>query len=116
MAKTGAALGADLYRLHVMAKDNLPAVAAEYRAAAGSVAQTDSGLGAFTRSTPFNGPQGVARGAWVELRDTIERILKETDDNLMDTAEALTLAVEAYSASDYEAKRVLDDLRGRATN
>jgi hypothetical protein len=101
-------LGADLYKLDVMATRNLPGVAGEYATAAA----TDGGLtGAFSRDSVFGGAQGPAYGPWTELSDTVKKFLGDTDYYLTETAHALKLAVQAYAETDCAASDELKRLR-----
>jgi len=111
MPDKGVDLGADLYKLEIMATRNLPDVAAEYSTAAAHVGATDGGGGAFSRDPIFGGTQGPAYVPWTELRDTVKKFLSDTDYNLTETAHALQLAVQAYAETDSAASHELDRLR-----
>lgn len=112
MGTHGADLGADLYKLLVVAKDNLPSVAAEYHEAASKLNAVLSNLdGVMRRPDRFGDSLGPVHAAWVELQGDLATFLTETDTNLTDTAEALNQAVEQYAATDHGAKVELDRLR-----
>lgn len=101
MPDTGAALGVDLYDLYTMATRNLPDVAQQYMAALAQVDATDEGLAAaFNRPGQFGGAHGSALVPWLEFRETIRKILRDTTVNLEETAQVLLLAVDAYSDTD----------------
>jgi hypothetical protein len=112
MPDSGADLGFELFELYRAGKQNLPNVAAEYHSAALSVASALSqASSAFTRPAQFGGAQGPAYGEWSELQQTIEKVLYETEDNMLDTGAALILAANTLAASDTDAKTALDKLK-----
>jgi ABC-type transporter Mla subunit MlaD len=112
MAETGKALAADLYKLHVVAKDSLPPVAAEYQAAKNKVDESLLGASdAMRRPDLFGGSHGPVHAAWSALAETLSRFLDETRGSLDDTGRALELAVSRYAETDREAAEELDRLR-----
>ncbi len=106
----GKELGADLFRIDLVGREDLPTVAGEYRYAvenidhAGVVGPTVMGRPAFF------GADRVS-SAWADLRGTLEKILRESEGALEDTGRALMLAVAQYSAADQEAAAELARLR-----
>jgi hypothetical protein len=114
MPNSGTELGADLYELWRAGTDNLPSVAAVYRAASGHVAGTDSGLPyAFMRPDRFGGgTYGPVYAPWRGLRDELEKILSDTATSLELTGEALRLAAAEYARTDSAAADELNRLRG----
>jgi uncharacterized protein YukE len=113
MGDQGAALGADLYKLLVVAKDNLPSIAAEYREAASKLRAVLSSLdGVMRRPELFGGGSlGPVHSAWVALHADAAELLADTESSLTDTGEALNQAVNQYAATDHAAKAELDRLR-----
>lgn len=112
MADAGKELAADLYKLLVVAKDDLPSVAAEYQVAKDHVdASLVGAANAMHRPAFFGGGQNPVYGAWVVLAETLSHLLGETRDSLDDTARALELAVSRYAEADTEAATELDRLR-----
>ena len=112
MADTGKELGADLYRLLVVAKNCLPSVAGEVHEAKARVDKSAAAVGdAMKRPDFFGGAQGPVHGAWVALHQSLSRFLADTEDSLDDTGRALELAVSRYAESDRAAADELARLR-----
>lgn len=112
MPDSGADLGFDLFELYRAGKQNLPNVAAEYGAAASSVKAAGSqAADAFSRPEQFGGARGPAYAEWSELQKIIEKLLYETEDNMIDTGQALILAANTLAATDQAAKDNLDKLK-----
>ncbi|SDC42459.1 hypothetical protein [Actinokineospora iranica] len=113
MGEHGEEFGADLYKLLVVAKDNLPSVAAEYREAASKLGAVLSNLdGVLRRPDLFGGGSlGPVHAAWVALHADAAKFLSDTESSLTDTGEALAQAVNQYAETDHAAKVELDRLR-----
>jgi hypothetical protein len=105
MSDHGADLGVDLYKLRVVAKDDLPSVSAIYGDAVAKYGLARSALdGAMTRPDHFGGGTlGPVHGAWVDLHDAAAKIMKDTKTNLDETAAALAEAADLYAATDQAA-------------
>ena len=68
MPDHGADLGVDLYKLLVVAKDDLPSVSAIYGDAVAKYGHARSGLdGVMARPDHFGGDPGPVHAAWVAL-------------------------------------------------
>lgn len=112
MPDHGADLGVDLYKLLVVAKDDLPSVSAIYGDAVAKYGQARFGLdAAMGRPDHFGGDPGPVHAAWVDLYTAAEKFMKDTQVNLDDTATALVKAVDAYQAMDRGAAEELRRLR-----
>ncbi|MGH3715927.1 MAG: hypothetical protein ACRDT4_21070 [Micromonosporaceae bacterium] len=92
----------DMRELLVVAREKLPDVAGKYLAANRDVADTGYA------SNPWPGSR--VHTYWSDLRDEFQKILGRTADNVADTAAALERVVEAWSATDEEAARILRGL------
>jgi hypothetical protein len=100
----GVDLGVDLYKLLVVAKDDLPSVSAIYGDAVAAYNRARSGLdAAMQRPDHFGASPGPVHDAWTQLFDTAVKFLSDTHTNLDATAAALTKAVDMYAATDKEA-------------
>lgn len=101
----GVRLGADLYALWCAGRDNLPTVAEVYSRAGNALDDAAVGIpGAFRRTGDIAGaPYGPAYQPWLQLRDALAQICRDTADNLEMTADALCLATVEYARTDYEA-------------
>lgn len=111
MPDHGKDLGADLYQILTVAKDDLPSIAAIYHECKGKVDATSGVDGAMRRPDFFGGSLGPVHDAWVSVRDLLDRFLGDTSTNLEDTGHALELAVKAYAGTDADASAELDRLR-----
>jgi uncharacterized protein YukE len=112
MPDQGADLGFDLYKLLVVAKNDLPSVAAIYddatarfRMIGGSVADT------MRRPDHFNGTLGPVYTSWVSLHDTVASMLSSTESSLNDTSKVLADAANRYAETDSAAAKRFADLR-----
>jgi hypothetical protein len=120
MPDHGADLAVDLYRMLVVAKDDLPSVSAVYGDVIAKYGQARSGLdGAMTRPDHFGGGAlGPVHAAWIELHSAAAKFMTDSQSSLNDTAAALAKAVEMYSANDRAAADQLHKLiaeRGEPT-
>lgn len=100
---SGEALGAELYKLVVVAQEYLPDIAQVYADSGDKVSEveaTQGGAQAFSGETDFG-------STWITLRQLYGHILWETERNINDAASALTGCVNEYSASDGEAADTL---------
>ncbi|WP_213453862.1 hypothetical protein [Rhizomonospora bruguierae] len=111
MGKTGEALAADLYRLLVVARNDLPSVADAYHECAKHSGSAGTGAAAaMTRPVYFGGRLGPVHDAWVDLHEKVHRHLAVTGENLDDAAAALELAARQYHDTDATAGQKLDAL------
>ena len=117
MGKTGEALAADLYKLLVVARNDLPSVADAYHDCAKHSGSAGSGVAtAMTRPAYFGGTLGPVHDAWVNLHDKVHKYLADTGRNLDDTGAALELAANQYHDTDTEAGKALDGLLSQNGN
>jgi len=109
----GEALGADLYKLLIVGKQDLPSIAEIYHEGVGDVdAAGGQASAAMSRPAYFGGGAGgPVQSSWTALQQTVQSLLKETASNLDDTGHALVLAVNAYAATDGAAADRLAALR-----
>jgi hypothetical protein len=112
MPDHGVDLGVDLYKLLIVAKDDLPSVSAVYGDVAGKYGRARSGLdAAMTRPEHFGGGAlGPVHGAWTELYEVAVKFMKDTETNLDETAAALAKAVTLYEENDRAAADQLNRL------
>jgi hypothetical protein len=96
-------IGADLYKLHLMATRNLPDVAAQYDAAASSVEDVGHAGGVFQRAPQFGGPYGPAYQPWSELQGVVRQYLADSAGYLRDSAQSLQDAVRLLANADQDA-------------
>ncbi|MEV6640832.1 type VII secretion target [Amycolatopsis sp. NPDC051371] len=120
MPDHGVDLAVDLYRMLVVAKDDLPSVSAVYGDVVAKYGLARSGLdGAMARPDHFGGGAlGPVHAAWVELHGIAAKFMTDTQANLNDTAAALAKAVEMYATTDRTAADQLHKLiaeRGEPT-
>jgi ABC-type transporter Mla subunit MlaD len=112
MPDHGADLGVDLYKLLVVAKDDLPSVATIYadadtkfRTIANSVTDV------MRRPDHFGDTLGPVYTSWVSLHDTVASVLSKTESSLSDTAKVLADAANRYAETDRAAAKRFNDLR-----
>jgi ABC-type transporter Mla subunit MlaD len=112
MPDHGSDLGVDLYKLLVVARDDLPSVAAIYadadtkfRTAANSIAAV------MRRPDHFGDTLGPVYSTWVSLHDTVASVLSRTESSLGDTAKVLADAANRYAETDQAAAKRFDNLR-----
>jgi hypothetical protein len=112
MPDRGVDLGADLYKLLVVAKDDLPSVSAIYGDVVAEYGRARSALdGAMTRPDHFGGGAlGPVYAAWSDLHGAAAKFMTDTQSNLEETAAALAKAVDMYKESDQGAAGQLDRL------
>jgi len=111
VGKTPDEFAFDLYKLLVVAKDDLPSVAHIYHDCTANSASALAGVdAAMTRPAYFGGSLGPVHDSWVALHDAVQKILEDTGINLDDTATALDQAARQYEATDTAAAKALRDL------
>jgi hypothetical protein len=88
MPDHGVDLAVDLYRMLVVAKDDLPSVSTVYGDVIAKYGQARSGLdGAMTRPDHFGGGAlGPVHAAWIELHGAAVKFMTDTQTSLNDTA------------------------------
>lgn len=113
MVHHGKEFGVDLYELEKVAKEDFPAVSADYGDAIGDCDRVRGGVDqAMRRPEHFGGdPLGPVYQAYLDLHDAMEGLLKETRTNLDLTATALGQATRLYAETDRSAS---DELNRRA--
>ena len=111
MPDQGADLGVDLYKLQVVAKNDLPSVAAIY-AESGSQfsAVANSVDGVMRRPAYFGDTLGPVHSAWTALRDAVASMLATTASSLGDTASVLADCAQRYADTDHAAAQEFDKL------
>ncbi|MFL6126062.1 type VII secretion target [Actinophytocola sp.] len=102
MPDHGVDLGVDLYRLYVVAKDDLPSVAAVYGDVVGKYQGARNGVDkAMTRPDHFGGgSQGPVHEAWTALHEAALKVMQDTQRNLGETATSLASAADLYAEKD----------------
>jgi excreted virulence factor EspC (type VII ESX diderm) len=102
MPDHGVDLGVDLYRLYVVAKDDLPSVAAVYGDVLGKYDRARNGVAkAMTRPDHFGGGTlGPVHDAWTNLYGAAQKIMRDTQRNLEETATSLAEAANLYAEKD----------------
>lgn len=109
----GRELGAELFQIDQVGRQDLPAVAAEYRYAAEKLDRAGA-AGSTVMSRPaFFGADRVSE-AWAGLCGALGKILKENEDALEDAGRALVMAADRYAAADREAAEELARLRAES--
>ena len=96
-------IGADLYKLHLMATQNLPDVAAQYEAAAFSVEDVGHASSVFLRSAEFGGTFGPVQQPWSELQGIVRQYLADSANYLRESATSLCDAVRILADADHAA-------------
>lgn len=100
---SGDALGAELYKLVVVAQKYLPGIGEVYADNGDQVSEVEAiqgGARAFSGKTDFG-------SNWITLRGLYGNIMWETERNINDAASALQACVDDYSATDDEAAETL---------
>ncbi|WP_328607308.1 hypothetical protein OG943_46815 [Amycolatopsis sp. NBC_00345] len=113
MVHQGKEFGVDLYELEKVAKVDFPVVSADYGDAIGSCDRVRGDIAqAMQRPEQFGGDGlGPVYQAYLDLHDAVTGFLKETKNNLDDTATALDKAARYYAGTDHAAS---DELNRRA--
>lgn len=111
MPDHGADLGVDLYKLLVVAKNDLPSVAVTYTEASTQLSATASSAdGVMRRPEYFGDAFGPVHSAWVTLHDVAASIMATTASNLTDTASVLADCARRYADTDHAAAQTFDNL------
>jgi len=100
---SGSRFGVDLYHLYYAGRQRLPHIADLYATMTEQVHRTQSYSRAeFTRP---NGGLHPAHALWMELRDELQEILRQSAINFWDTGVALVQTANDYARTDEEAAR-----------
>jgi hypothetical protein len=111
MPDHGADLGVDLYKLDVVAKNDLPSVAGVYTDATAKFKSIANSLDAtMKRPDYFGDTLGPVHTAWVTLHDAAGSVLDRTGSSLDDTAKVLSDAVGRYADTDQAAAKTFNDM------
>lgn len=103
MTSSGRELGADIYELWRAGHENLPNVAAQFSDSASTLAAYSYGYKFYRSGSLGAGGMYGAYDAWNSLAGTLDGIMRETADNIVDTGNALVLAADMYAATDADA-------------
>lgn len=118
--------GGDLYRLWRVSEVLLPRIADTYydanRLIGGAAAGNDEG--GFASNTPVHSSTSATfsptSGAWADVRDQLQEALAELGTTILDAADGVRSAREAYEASDaraaQELRQYLDDPRSHPSD
>lgn len=114
MAHSGKDLGVDLYDLKQVAKSDLPTVFDVYGDAMSKESNANNAMEGIPKLPgQFTGDHGSVSENYATLHGGVAKVLKETRDNLHDTARALDEAADLYAETDQgaarELKRLTDD-------
>jgi hypothetical protein len=111
MPDHGADLGVDLYKLLVVAKNDLPSVAATYTDAGKQLSAAASSVDSVMRRPEYFGDAfGPVHPAWVALHDAAASIMATTASSLTDTASVLADCARRYADTDHAAAQTFDNL------
>ncbi|NUT20700.1 MAG: hypothetical protein HOV77_16070 [Hamadaea sp.] len=102
---------ADIARLWVVARHQLPAATSEIKAAESALTGTAGSDGSFAAPAVFGGGNGPVMQAWADLREGLESALKKTVDALEDTTTALGYAVRRYENTDADVKSEIEKIK-----
>lgn len=98
---SGGQFGVDLYLLYYAGRERLPKISVQYSGMATELHQTHAfSRGEFTRP---NGSFHPAHALWMELRDELQEVLRESSITFWDTGEALVETANDYVRTDEEA-------------
>lgn len=107
----GAALGAKLEDLVRVANAQLPQVEDGFQRVYGGLQRANSMIsGAFRRHADFGGGADRDADVMMEFTYTIMDCVKESQESIAMTGDALRLAAQEYAHSDAEAERTLRSL------
>jgi hypothetical protein len=101
---SGHQLGVDLAELWDAGQHQLPAVAAEFSTAVGSLPTSITGIMYRSGGVGAGDYSYGAASAWEALAAALSGHLSTTADNLMDTGAALVYAANHYAQTDAEAQ------------
>ncbi|GAB2744404.1 hypothetical protein GCM10027174_17640 [Salinifilum aidingensis] len=114
MANTGKEFGVDLYGLKRVAKSDLPTVAGAYGTAVGNCESAQGvvdGIPAVPQELVAD--EGAVFGKYQQAHEAVIELLRNTRNNLDDTAETLNQAAEQYEEDDRaaaaELQRIIDE-------
>ena len=111
MPDQGVDLGVDLYKLQVVAKNDLPSVAAIYTDAGNQFSAVANSVdGVMRRPDYFGDTLGPVHSAWVALRDAAASVLATTASSLTDTASVLADCAQRYADTDSAAAQEFNKL------
>lgn len=105
--------GGDLYRLWRVSEVLLPHIADTYYDANRLIGTAAAGNdeGGFAANTPVHSSSSVTfsatGGAWADVRDQLQEALAELGTTILDAADGVRSAREAYEASDARAAQEL---------
>ncbi|MBO0867411.1 MAG: hypothetical protein J2P15_02500 [Micromonosporaceae bacterium] len=109
---TPKATGGDLYHLWRVAYVHLPRIADVFydatRLLAGGKSDEDAfqkDVPAYQRATDGNGMSGLVGPAWATLRDEIQQGFAQVGETVLEAAEGVRTAIEAYLKADGNASR-----------
>ncbi|MEV6636527.1 hypothetical protein AB0M54_37880 [Actinoplanes sp. NPDC051470] len=111
MPHSGEALGVDAANLYNAGRFKVKVLADQFGGAATSLLGTQAGDGIFARDPRVGGSLGPAKGAFDELRDQVVGLLKETQQNMQDTGDALVMAALEYAATDEGSRTAFKGIR-----
>ena len=95
----------------MVAKEDIPPVAAAYRDSVGKLNGVRNVVdAAMKKPDHFTDPAIPVHTAWVGLHETVTKFLSDTDSSLEDTSRALAEAAERYAADDKAAADVFNNL------
>lgn len=98
---SGGQFGVDLYHLYYAGRERLPKISLQYADMTTELHQTQAfSRGEFTRP---DGSFHPAHALWMELRDELQEILRETSVTFWATGEALVETANDYARTDEEA-------------
>jgi excreted virulence factor EspC (type VII ESX diderm) len=111
MPDHGVDLGVDLYKLLVVAKNDLPSVATIYTDAGKQLSAAASSVdGVMRRPDHFGDAFGPVHSAWVTLHDVASSVLTTTASSLTDTASVLADSAQRYADTDHAAAQTFHNL------
>jgi hypothetical protein len=112
LPKSGQDLGTDVYELWLAGHKQLPLVAEQFAEALQALLRTESYDDAFERPAAFDGGgMGPAGAGFLNVRDALGGILRDSDDNMRLAGEALELTAEEYRFTDEAAERQFRSMR-----
>lgn len=111
MANTGKGFGVDLYGLEQVAKADLPTAAGVYESAAGKCDSANGMVSGLPKEpVELVSDQGSVFDKYSAAHETVIDLLKKSQTNLEDTADALREAGEDYAERDRSAAAELQRL------
>lgn len=105
-------LGVDLHNLYVAGKRHLPGIANQFRQARSRLHTSDDFDEKFRRSPSIGGTWlGPAQPALAQFREAMVGVLRDSEENMEETAHALILTAEWYAATDAAAARKFNAMK-----